>query len=233
MDTFLELLTIAGALLILRRQLAALETGSTTSLSTRKAGPQLAHMATYADRLFGERKWLAAEKAYLGVLKLDHKNVTAYSHLGIIYSTQKNLPDAIECFQIAARLHPSGTTFQNLGLAYYENRNYIKSIAAFEKAIMFEPTAQRYVGLSKSHHKLKNIVQSLAALEKAAALEPTKRILQILATAYEDAGKPTEARETYRRIHALDPSDAAAARKIGIAAPPPPPAGTTPQRMLR
>jgi tetratricopeptide (TPR) repeat protein len=218
MDTFFELLTIAAALLILRRQLAALETG-TTSLSTRKAGPQLVQMATYADRLFGERKWLAAEKAYLGVLKLDHKNVTAYSHLGIIYSTQKNLPDAIECFQIAARLHPSGTTYQNLGLAFYENHNYIKSIAAFEKAIMFEPTAQRYVGLSKSHLKLKNAPQSLAALEKAAALEPTKRILQILAGAYEDAGRPTAAKETYRRIHALDPSDAAAARKIGIPAP--------------
>jgi tetratricopeptide (TPR) repeat protein len=219
----LELALIVLALIVLRRQLATLEGGAAPAtsgaLGPRHSSPQLARLVDYASRLFGERKWLAAEKAYLNVLKLDHKNVIAYSHLGIIYSTQKNLPDAVECFQIAARLQPSGTTYQNLGLAYYENRNYVKSIAAFDKALMFEPTAQRYVGLSKAHHKLKNAAGSLAALEKAAALEPTKRILQLLADAYEAAGKPTETKETYRRIHALDPSDTTAARKIGIPAP--------------
>src|SRR5438045_706684 len=126
----LELIVVILALIVLQRQLAVLETGNATSaLAPRRNSAQLAQITTYADRLFGERKWLAAEKAYLSVLKLDHKNVTAYSHLGIIYSTQKNLADAIECFEIAARLRPSGATHQNLALAYYENRNYIKSIA--------------------------------------------------------------------------------------------------------
>ena len=197
----LELLVIALAALVLFRQLRLLETGAApATLAPPRNSPRLTQMTTYADRLFSEKKWLAAEKAYLGVLKVDHKNVTAYSHLGIIYSTQKNMPDAIECFEIAARLHPSGTTLQNLGLAFFDNRNYIKSIAAFEKAIMFEPTAQRYVGLSKSHSKLHNTPQVILALEKAAELDPTQRILQMLAEAYDEAGRKDQAAATRRRL---------------------------------
>ncbi len=204
---------------MLRRQLATLESGAPAALAPRRASPQLAQMTSYADRLYSEKKWLAAEKAYLSVLKLDHKNVTAYSHLGIIYSTQKSMADAIECFEIAARLRPSGTTYQNLGLAYHDNGNHIKSIAAFEKSIMFEPTSQRYIGLSKSYRKLSNLPQAVAALEKAAELEPTKRVLQLLADAYDSAGRKSVMLDTYRRIHALDPADVAVARKIGIHLP--------------
>lgn len=197
----LEILVIILAALILYRELRALEANTApASLAAPRTSPRLIQMTTYADRLFAEKKWLAAEKAYLGVLKIDHKNITAYSHLGIIYSTQKNMPDAIECFEIAARLHPSGTTLQNLALAFFDNRNYIKSIAAFEKAIMFEPTAQRYVGLSKSHGKLHNTAQVIAALEKAAELDPTQRILQMLAEAYDEAGRKDQAAATRKRL---------------------------------
>jgi tetratricopeptide (TPR) repeat protein len=198
----LELIILGFGFLILRSQLAALDAGAVAALVPRKASPRLAQMAGYADRLYAEKKWLAAEKAYLSVLKLDHKNVTAYSHLGIIYSTQKNLADAIECFQIACRLRPSGITFQNIGLAYYENHNYIKSIAAFEKSIMFEATAQRYVGLSKAHLKLHNTAEIVAALEKAAELDPSKRILGLLADAYKDAGRKDDAIAINDRITA-------------------------------
>jgi tetratricopeptide (TPR) repeat protein len=197
----IELLVIGFAFLALRRQLSGLDTvPSGGGLTPKRTSARLQQMAEYADRLYSEKKWLAAEKAYLGVLKLDHKNVTAYSHLGIIYSTQKNMADAIECFQIAARLKPGGVTFQNLALAFYDNRNYMKSVAAFEKAIMMEPTSQRYMGLSKAHNKLRNEAASLAALEQASQLEPSKRILQILADAYKDAGKTDELLAIQQRL---------------------------------
>ncbi|HUD11280.1 MAG TPA: tetratricopeptide repeat protein [Candidatus Saccharimonadia bacterium] len=184
----LELIFIAAAFLYLRYQLAYLENSSgNSSLAPTRTNARLAQMVAYADRLYQEKKWLAAEKAYLSVLKSDHKNVTAYGHLGIIYSTQKNMADAIECFEIAARLNPGGSTLQNLALAYYDNKNYMKSVAAFEKAIMFEPTAQRYVGLSKSWRKLSNISHAVTALEKAASLDPSKRVLEILEGAKDEA----------------------------------------------
>ncbi len=190
------LIIVIFALFMLRNQLAALEMGAGAtgpSLAPRRGSAQLAQLSAYANRLYTERKWLAAEKAYLSVLKIDHKNVTAYTHLGVIYSTQKNMPDAIECFSIATRLHPSGSTYQNLALAFYDNRNYIKSIAAYEKAIMFEPTAQRYVGLGKTQMKLSNLSAAATAYENAAALEPTKRILERLADVYEQSGNKDKA----------------------------------------
>jgi tetratricopeptide (TPR) repeat protein len=187
----LALLVVAAAYVVLRRQLSLVRSGQTAALAPKATSARLQQLSSYADRLYAERKWLAAEKAYLSVLKLDHKNITAYSHLGVIYSTQKNYADAIECFQIAARLRPSGATFQNLGLAYFDNRNLVKSIAAYEKALMFEPSANRYVGLGKAQHKLANIPAAIAAYEKALELEPTPKLQQQLDDLRAEAALPT------------------------------------------
>ena len=215
----LELLVMFGAWYVLKRQLGGLENSPVHGLAPKRQNAQLAQLTTYADRLYAEKRWRDAEKAYLGVLKLDHKNVTAYVHLGIIYSTQKNMPDAIECFEIATRLRPSGGTFQNLGLAFYDNRNYIKSIAAYEKALIFEAHPQRYVGLGKAHLKLSNVGAAIAAFEEAAQIDPTKRTLERLVAAYTQAGRSSDVRVVYQRIHTLDPTDHVAARNLGIHLP--------------
>ena len=55
-----------------------------------------------AGRYYSEKNFLAAEKAYLKVLKVDHKNSLAYSRLGFIYSHFGQTDDAVECFQIVA-----------------------------------------------------------------------------------------------------------------------------------
>jgi tetratricopeptide (TPR) repeat protein len=175
------------------------------TVGQKEVSPKLSQITQYADRLYAEKKWVAAEKAYLEVLKLDHRNIVAYSHLGIIYSTQKQYADAIECFQIAAQIKPSAMTFQNLGLVYYENRNFIKSVAAMEKAIMFEPSANRYVAVSKACRKLADPIRVVAALEKAAEIDPTMRILELLADAYIDAGKTAEATEIRSKLSKMQP----------------------------
>ena len=204
----LELLIILAAVIFLHRQLAAYSgLAAPVGLAAKRPSPQLQQMVEYADRLYRERKWLAAEKAYLKVLNIDHKNATAYTHLGIIYSTQKNLADAIECFILAARLKPSSSTFQNLGLAYYENHNYIKSIAAFEKANSFDVTAAHYMGISKAYKKLNDSEKMLEAIERAAELEQTPKILHILAEGYEDQGRTADATTVYSKILEIDPSD--------------------------
>ena len=187
----LEILILAAAVFILHRQLVAMALGSSTAtgLVPAQVSPQLSRLVEYANRLYAERKWLAAEKAYLNVLKQDHNNLTAYSHLGIIYSTQKNLPDAIECFEIAARLKPGAGSYQNLGLAYYENHNYMKAVAALEKANMFEPSASRYVGLAKAYSRLKDHDRMIASYERATQLDPSERFQKLLREAYREAGR--------------------------------------------
>lgn len=203
----LEIIILIAAVIIFRRQLAGLGSApanqpaaSQAGLVPRRVSPRLASLIDYADRLYSEKKWLAAEKAYLGVLKLDHKNITAYTHLGIIYSAQKNFADAIECFQIAVRLKPGATTHQNLGLAYYENRNYMKAIAAFDKAIMFEASPARYLALARAYQKVRDTAHALTALERAAALELSKRTVEPLAEAYIAAGRQEDAQTLRHRL---------------------------------
>jgi tetratricopeptide (TPR) repeat protein len=173
----MELVMLLGAFTVLGWALSRQTGGSAhTSLAPRRPSARLSHLSDFADRLYSERKWLAAEKAYLNVLKVDHKNITAYTHLGVIYSTQKNMTDAIECFQMAARLRPSGSTYQNLALVYHDNHNYMKAIAAFEKAIAFEPTAARYLGLAKAQRRFSNFDGALQAIDKAIELDASDRL---------------------------------------------------------
>ncbi len=185
-------------------------------VATKKAPVRLTQTAEYADRLFKEKKFLAAEKAYLELIKVDHKNAQAYSRLGIIYSRLKNHGDAIECFQIASQLAPSAGSFHNLGLIFYENKNYIKSIAAFEKSIMFEPSAERYKSLARSYQKLANWGKMAATLEKAVEIHVSKDTLGLLANAYMASGARQKALEVYKRILELDPNDAKAKRAAGV-----------------
>lgn len=147
----------------------------------RAVSPRLAQAEQFALRLYKEKHYHAAEKAYLNVLKLDHRNAGAYSHLGIIYSILHNTGEAVECFELAARFNPSAYTYQNLGLGYYENKNYMKSIAAYEKASMFEPSVHRYIGLGKAYDKLGNGAKAVEALERAVELDPSPKHRELLA----------------------------------------------------
>ena len=200
----LELLFFIAIVIIFWRVLTQLESVQ-GQLAPRKISPHLTYALQYAERLYHEHKYVATEKAYVAVLKLDHKNLQAYNRLGIIYSAQKNLTDAIECFEVATRLLPSATTYLNLGLAYYDNRNYIKSIAAIRKAIMFEPSLQRYVALAKACDKIADSKGMIEALEKAVEVEPTRQTLILLRDAYSHTGKKEQLEAITERLKRVSP----------------------------
>lgn len=164
-------------------------------------------LTEYAHRLRVANKYTAAEKVYLQILKLDHRHVQTYSRMGTLYSVQRNYPEAIEAFQMATQLKPSGATYYNLGLAYFENRNYMKAVAALEKAVMFEPTLQRYVALAKTFKKLDNGPRMIQALEQAVQLEANPKVLWLLADAFEASRQPAKAEAVRARIALLDPQD--------------------------
>ncbi len=210
---FVVVVTIlAKAIVELRRPAAA------KTVTKDQRSPQLVHLETYADRPYGERKYVAAEKAYLKILKINHKDQHAYSRLGMIYMALKNFDDSIECFQIAAQLKPNADDWYHLGLAFYENNNYIKAIAAIEKSIMFEPAAFRYGGLGRIYAKIGNYAKVIASLEKAVELDPSKKSLTLLAQAYAKNHDREKAVETYQKVLKLDPDDAKAQRMVGSTA---------------
>lgn len=198
------------------REIRRLRRPATTQAVTRShKSAQLKELEARAARLYGDRQYLAAEKAYLKVLKINHTDAQAYNRLGLIYVALKNYDDATECFQISAQLKPTAAAWYNLGLAYNENGNAIKAIAAIEKAIMFEPSAVRYQGLAKAYAKVGNQSKLIWALEQAVAQERTKRTLTLLAEAYARDHQREKMQETYRQVLDLDPGDAKARRLAG------------------
>lgn len=188
----------AGLVLYNIRKMGA--THGTRQVDEKHANPQVEQALAYAARLYSEHKYLAAEKAYLAVLKYDHKNHVAYTRLGKIYISLKNYPDAIECFRIASQLSPNAHSYFNLGTGYYENKNYIKAIAAFEKAIMFEPSAGRYAALGSAQKKMSNWPKAASALEKAVELQPSRSNLQALQEAYRMTKRNDDALAIEKRL---------------------------------
>ncbi len=212
----LELLFLAMAVFVVWRNLPQVQAPSKAPVVTSsRKNPQLTNLIGYAQRLYGEKKYLAAEKAFLGVIKQDHKNTNAYSHLSRIYLKLHNYPDAIECCQILSQLEPSATNYNNLGLIFLENKNYIKALAAFEKAIMFKPTATSYAATARVYTKLANMNKAVAALEKAVELDDSKKYLYALAEGYKANRQTAKAKEAYLRILAVSPDDPEALLAVG------------------
>lgn len=194
---------------ILRRPTA------TKSVTNTQKSDQLKKLEEYAARLYGQKQYRAAERAYLKVLKLNHRDWLAYNRLGLIYLALKNFDDAIECFQISAQINPTAASWYNLGSAYNENNNSIKAVSAIEKSIMFEATASRYIGLSRAYSRVNNHAKAIWSLEQAVLLEKSKKTLALLADAYAHNHEREKMLEVYKQVLELDPSDAKARKLVG------------------
>ncbi|HEX7259998.1 MAG TPA: hypothetical protein VF272_03640 [Candidatus Saccharimonadia bacterium] len=204
----ISLLVVALASFVLYRLLGGTPLRRKHRQTTGTTNLKIEELTEYASKLRASRNYPAAEKIYLQILKLDHRHAETYTRLGTLYLTMNNQTDAIECFQIATQLNPTGGTFHNLGIAYYENRNSMKAIAALEKSVMFEPTVQRHLALAKALNKMGKGDQMINALEQAANLDPTTKVLWLLADAYAAARRTEDQERVYQRIRQLAPRDA-------------------------
>ncbi len=155
-----------------------------------KISSRLDRLWSIAQEGLRDKKYLRAEKALLTILRVDARNATAYTRLGILYAKQRAYEDAIECFEIAQSLEPSASSLHNVGLIYYETKRYEKAALAFEQALNLESDlAARYVAYAKVQEKLGNTKKMTEALERAVELEPNPQSLNILADAYESDGR--------------------------------------------
>lgn len=165
-----------------------------------KTNKKLKQLWSITNKAIKGKKYLAAEKALISILKIDHKNSAAYNRLGIVYAKQKNLEDAQECFEIASTLAPSPSNLHNLGLIYYELRKYEKAAIAFERAIDLEPSTSRYIAYAKSFQKMNNMRQVIDTLEKALNHEEHPEVLSMLSEAYIIIGNDRAALEARSRL---------------------------------
>ncbi|MDO4871987.1 MAG: tetratricopeptide repeat protein [bacterium] len=148
-----------------------------------------------------DKKYLRAEKILLTILRFDERNATAYNRLGIIYASQKNFEQAIECFEIAQSLESSPSSLHNVGLIYLETENYHKAALAFEQALELEnnlPT--RYIAYAKALENLGENKAAIKALERASELDGRPQILRSLGSLYLKEGNTEKAQEIKERL---------------------------------
>lgn len=152
-----------------------------------------------------DKRFIRAEKALLAILKIDEKNAAAYNRLGILYAKQKELKDAIDCFEIASSIEPTPSSLHNLGLIYFEAKDYDKAAVAFEQALKLEgDLAARHIAYAKVQEQLGNSKLMVEELEKAVELEPNKEAYTLLYKAYLSAGREDDARSIVRKAKLLN-----------------------------
>ncbi|MEI6169458.1 MAG: tetratricopeptide repeat protein [Candidatus Saccharibacteria bacterium] len=166
---------------------------------------RLERLLEMAGRYYSEKNYLAAEKAYLKVLKVDHKNSLAYSRLGFIYSHFGQVNDAIECFQVVADNYPNAASYYNLAMMLFKNRRFKRSAQALEKSIGMEETPARLVALARVYRVMGSYDKQIKILLRAIELEPgSVSIMQLLAEAYIHEDMKKEAEGMFRQILKID-----------------------------
>lgn len=177
---------------------------------------RLEKMEEVAKRYYEEKKFLAAEKAYLKVLKLDHRNLTAYSRLGFIYTQMGNTSDAIECFKIVIEQKPSAAAYHNLAMAYFKEREFKKSAENLAKAIEIEPTQARLINLARIYRITGDFDLQVKVLKQALHAEPDNiSIMQLLAEAHLHNKDDAEAKVMFRKILKINPDNSRALQALG------------------
>ena len=110
-----------------------LNAGSDNTEVTQES--EIGKLIATADRYFAERKWLAAEKAYLKVLKADHKNMAAFRRLGMTYSYLHNYIDAADCIEFVIKHDPTAVDFQNLATVLHHQDKLSPAIEAMRRSL--------------------------------------------------------------------------------------------------
>ncbi|HMS92097.1 MAG TPA: tetratricopeptide repeat protein [Candidatus Saccharibacteria bacterium] len=176
----------------------------------------LDNLLDIAGRYYAEKNYLAAEKAYLKVLRVDHKNSLAYSRLGFIYSHLGNNEDAIECFKIVADTYPNAASFHNLSMMYFKTREYQQSADALEKSLSMEMHINRLVNLARIYRILNKFDKQLSTLKKAIDLDPKNvEIMQLLAEAYLHEKDEKSANHMFEEILKIEPHNQRARTALG------------------
>lgn len=176
---------------------------------------RLESLLEIASRYYAEKNYLASEKAYLKVLKVDHKNSLAYSRLGFIYSHFGQIDDAIDCFQIVADNYPNSASYYNLAMMLFKNRRFKRSAAALEKSIDMEETPARLVTLARIYRVIGSYDKQIKALGRALELEPAgTSIMLLLAEAHLHENQPSQAATMFKAILKIEPGNVRAKQAL-------------------
>ena len=125
-----------------------------------------------ASDLVKEEQFAQAEKRYIEIISHHPKLVEAYEYLGRLYGKMKQLDQAVEALNFAAKLAPLDASVQaSLGEVYLLREQWTKALSAFQRAVDKRPGNPKYLdGLIESAlgaGKVNEAVQGLKLLKQA------------------------------------------------------------------
>ncbi len=187
----------------------------TSSLMGFMTGKPMSHderidrLTVLADRYYSEHKYIPAERAYLRVLRLDHRNTHTYNRLGFIYTQLGNAADALECFKIVADQRPSAAHYHNYAMALFKNRDFKLAAEVLLKANAIEKTQTRLISLARIYRILGEYDKQAATLQEALDMQggDSIEILHLLAETHLHNKDVVAAKQVFRRILKLDPEN--------------------------
>lgn len=182
----------------------------------KRKNRQLSSIAREASGLLKEKRFKAAEKKFLGIVREDHKNLKAYQGLGLLYLEQGEYEGAVEAYSKVTELDPTNEAgFNNLGLALMNVKKYDEAVHAYEHAIALNnKVVHRYINLALAASKAQNHKVEISALEKAVSLEPKKEYIEKLIDAALAAGEESTAKKALLRLVEIEPNNLEAQRKL-------------------
>ena len=161
-----------------------------------------------------------AERAYQGLLEVDHSHFGGLHHLGVLRAQQGRLVEALTLLERALAQNPDSAEAQNhAGAVLHAMKRYHEAIACLDKAVALEPD------YAEAHYNRGTVLQALgqhrsaiASLEQALAIEPNiPAALYNLGAALQALSRHEEALVHYEKALAIAPGYARAHVALGTA----------------
>jgi len=146
-----------------------------------------------------------AARIYLRALKLNPKNAEAHSRLGIIRAVQGRFDEARTHLVKAAQCQPDDAAHQrNLGILLMRHGKLLQAAARYRRALQLDPhdpttlTDFAFLLATAPDPELRNGEEAVQMALKACESAPEKdaTMLDVLATAYAETGRFSEAVQT-------------------------------------
>lgn len=112
--------------------------------------------------------WRNSETLFIHALNINPNNYMAFNHLGMAFTNEGKLDQAIAMFQKSIEVDPSYPhAYNNLGVAYARQGRFKEAVANFEIAIRLKPTdASFYRNLALAYRQQGEKSEAEAVMEK-------------------------------------------------------------------
>lgn len=174
------------------------------------------HYSSMGASLFLAARYPEAIAALQRATDLQPDSALAHQQLGTVYQQVGNKAAALEEYQKALAINPTGQAYSNVGMLHHQQRDYARAVEAYRQAIALRPnSAATHRNLGDALAKLGQRAAALTAYRQAVGLaeadlkvNPRDAVtLASLAVYLEKAARDDEARRQLQQALSLAPKD--------------------------